>query len=271
MGKWNKKVVVVTGGSDGLGHAIAMAFASGGAKSVLIARDESRLRQASQLARQNGLDVDWIPCDVTQDQGVTDSFKEIIKRHGQIDLLVNNVGRSTRAKFKRCNVDAYKELMEINFYTAVRCTLEALKHLEATSGQVVNIGSLAAKTGWPNVAPYSVSKHALAAFSHQLRIEGPENVDCLFVCSGPIQRADASSRYDDQMAGLDASAGQPGAGVNLKGIPPEKLARKIVRACETRKKELVLPSYTRLLFAIAQLSATVGDFLLRRSTKKKKD
>jgi short-subunit dehydrogenase len=271
MGKWNKKVVVVTGGSEGLGHALAMAFASGGAKSVLIARDESRLRAATQLASQSGLDVDWLVGDVTDDQSVTGAFNEIIKRYGRIDVLVNNVGRSTRARFNQCTVDAYKDLIEINFYSAVRCTLAALDHLAASSGQVVNIGSLAAKTGWPNVAPYSVSKHALAAFSHQMRIEGPANVNCLFVCTGPIQRTDASERYDDQMEGLDAAARAPGAGVNLKGIPPEKLARKIVRFCEFRRKELVIPFYTRILFAISQLSPTVGDFLLRRSTKKMDD
>ena len=267
MGTWNNKIVVVTGGSDGLGRAIGIAFASAGAKTVLLARKEQPLREVCDGVPQSGLD--WIVADVTDDQGVTDAVAEIVRRHGRIDVWVNNVGKSTRIKFDQCDVDQYRDLMELNLYSAVRCTLAALDALATTSGQVVNIGSLAAKTGWPNVAPYTVSKHALAAFSHQFRIEGPPNVNCLFVCTGPIQRSDSTIRYESESQGLDANASRPGAGVKLKGISAERLARKIVRYCELRKQELVLPWYTRLLFSVAQLSPRIGDFILRRSNRKK--
>lgn len=269
MGTWNNKVVVVTGGSEGLGRAIGIAFASAGAQTVLLARNESPLRDACERAQQSGLSIDWVVSDVTDDQSVTESVEEIIRRHGQIDVWVNSVGKSTRVDFEKCDVGQYKDLMELNLYSAVRCTLAARDALVATSGQVVNIGSLAAKTGWPNVAPYAVSKHALAAFSHQMRIEGPANVNCLFVCPGPIKRTDAMVRYEAESEGLGEIAALPGAGVNLKGIAPEKLAQKIVRYCELRKQEIVLPWYSRVLFSIAQLSPTIGDFLLRRSYRKK--
>ncbi len=269
MANWNGKVVVVTGSSQGLGKEIAFAFANQQAKVVLIARDEKRLSELAAFAHQSGLKVDWIVADVTNSASVTQAFDEVIKRHHQLDVLVNNVGKSTRVRLEDCLVEDYKSLLEINLYTAVRCTLAALPHLKATSGQVVNIGSLASKTGWPNVAPYAASKHALSAFSHQLRLEGPANVNCLQVCTGPIKLIDSEYRYSEQAKELSESARQPGAGVNIKGIPPEKLAAKIVRGCEKRKKELVMPAYTRLLFAIAELSPTIGDMILRRSTRKK--
>ena len=268
MANWKNKVVVVTGGSEGLGKTIGVEFAARGAQTVLLARSEERLRAAVESARSSGLAVDFVVADVTQDSEIEAALRQIIEKYQRIDVWVNNVGKSTRTRFEECGVDQYKALIEINFYSAVRCTLAVLEHLTSSSGQVVNIGSLASKTGWPNVAPYSASKHALAAFCHQMRLEGPANVNCLHVCSGPIQRSDSGTRYQEQAANMDKVAAQPGAGVKLKGIPPQSLAVKIVGACEKRKSELVVPGYSRILFAISQLWPSLGDFLLRRSSKK---
>ncbi len=268
MANWKNKVVVVTGGSEGLGQTIGVEFSAQGAHTVLLARSEDRLQAAVELARSSGLTVDYIVADVTQDSEVESAIERVIKKYQRIDVWINNVGKSTRIRFEDCGVEAYKDLIEVNFYSAVRCTLAVLKHLSASSGQVVNIGSLASKTGWPNVAPYSASKHALSAFCHQMRLEGPANVNCLHVCTGPIQRDDSGARYQEQAATMDEVAAQPGAGVKLKGIQPQWLAAKIVRACEKRKSELVVPGYSRILFAISQLSPSLGDFLLRRSSKK---
>lgn len=269
MANWKNKVIVVTGGSSGFGLAIAGAFADRGATAVLIARSQQRLVDAVESAQRENRVFDWVTCDVTDDLSVEQTVAEIMKRHQRIDVWVNNVGQSTRVEFEKCTVDDYRHFMETNLYSAIRCTLAVLSHLSENSGQIVNIGSLAAKTGWPNVAPYTVSKHALAAFNHQLRIEGPGNVNCLFVCPGPIGRSDAMERYQEQARGMDQSAMKPGAGVNLKGIDPNQLASKIVRYCELRKKELVVPWYTRILFSITQLSPTLGDFLLRKSKNSK--
>ena len=268
MKTWNEKVVVITGGSDGLGLAIARAFAKRDATAVLLARDEDRLKVVCQQADQENLKFDWLKCDVTNDQVVEATVAEILDRHQRIDVWINNVGKSTRVKFEESDVELYRSLMELNFYSAVRCTLAALPALVASSGQVVNIGSLAAKTGWRNVAPYATSKHALGAFSHQFRLEGPPNVNCLFVCPGPVRRTDSGTRYVQESKSLEGPAQQPGAGVKLKGIPPERLAEKIVGACERRKREIVLPWFARLVFSVSQLSPRIGDFILGRFSKK---
>jgi short-subunit dehydrogenase len=145
--------------------------------------------------------------------------------------------------------------------------MAVLPMLAKSSGSLVNIGSLASKTAWRNMSPYSASKHAMAAFNHQIRLEAPANVHCLLVCPGPIQRPDAGTRYADQTGKLDAAAAQPGAGVKLKGIPPEKLAQQIESATRRRKKELIVPGYTRILFGLMQLSPTLGDWILRKFAK----
>lgn len=271
MAHWKNKIVVVTGGSEGLGKTLGFEFASQGAQTILLARNEEKLIAAVESAKSSGVakgnSIDYVVADVTVDSEVESAVAQIIAKYQSIDVWVNNVGKSTRIRFEDCGVEEYKSLLEVNFYSAVRCTLAVLEHLSATSGQVVNIGSLASKTGWPNVAPYSVSKHALSAFCHQLRLEGPPNVNCLHVCTGPVKRDDAGTRYQSA-ATTDEVAQQPGAGVKLKGIDPDWLAAKIVRSCEKRKTELVIPFKSRILFAIAQLSPTLGDFILRKSSKK---
>lgn len=265
MSHWKNKVVVITGGSDGLGLAIGKQFAIQGATTVLLARTESRLKEVVQA--NTNLKLDWVVCDVTNDESVSATIATIVKRHQRIDVWVNNVGKSTRIEFESCSIEEYQRFLDINFFSAVRCTLAVLGQLKSTSGQVVNIGSLASKTGWPNVAPYSVSKHALASFSHQLRLEGPKNVNCMLVCPGPVRRADSEQRYTEQAKFLDENASKPGAGVKLKGICPELLSQKIVRACEKRKKDLVVPWRSRILFAISQISPALGDWILSKSSK----
>ena len=264
MANWTDKVVVVTGGSSGLGRAIAAEFAEAGAKVVCLARDEQKLAQTAQDLSQSGATVNGVVADVTDDQSVAAAVAEIKNQHGQIDVWINNVGRSLRISLQDARVDDFQQLIEINFLSAVRCSLAALPELDRTSGHLVNIGSLASKTGWPLVAPYSVSKHALAAYHHQLRLEGPRSIHYLFVCPGPIRRSDAGSRYADQTSKLPEEASKPGAGVKLKGIPPQEIAQQIRAACERRKADLVIPGKARIAFALAQLSPRLGDYLLKR-------
>ncbi|QEG23519.1 SDR family NAD(P)-dependent oxidoreductase [Mariniblastus fucicola] len=259
MEQWKDKVVVVTGGSAGFGKAIVDAFAAAGATVVSISRSPDE--HGGNGERGN---VFSVQADVTDDESVAAAVSQIIQQHERIDVWINNVGQSIRVAFEAATMEQYRQLMEINFYTAVRCSLAVLPHLEKSSGSIVQIGTLAARTGWKNIAPYVTSKHALSGFAHQLRIESPDNVHSLFVCPGPIRRDDAATRYKAQSNGLGDAASTPGAGVKISGLDPEWLARRIVTSIEKRQPELVVPAKARLLFSILQLSPRLGDWLLRK-------
>ena len=263
MSHWQNKIIAITGGSSGFGLELARHFSSAGAQAIIIARDEQRLTAACQ----DSVSMHPIVADILNDQQVTDAIESIIEQHGKIDVWINNVGKSTRADLLTCDIEAYQSMMEINFYSAVRCSTAVLPYLAKSSGSLVNIGSLASKTAWRNMSPYSASKHALAAFSHQVRLEGPPNVNCLSVYPGPIRREDAGDRYAQEASGLDAAAAEPGAGVKLKGICPKQLATKIDRAIRRRKKDLIVPGRARILFTLLQLSPSLGDWILKRSAK----
>ena len=96
--------------------------------------------------------------------------------------------------------------------------------------------------------------------------ESPSPTGATVPLETPAPRPDAGQRYDAQAAGLPESARKPGGGVKLKGIPADKLARKILLYCERRKPELVMPAKARILFALAQLSPALGDWIIGRMT-----
>lgn len=266
MGFWRNKVALITGGTAGFGAVLAREFAQQGAKVVIAARNQERLQQVKHSFCSDELDVTAVAADVTNQQHVDSLFEQVIEQHGKLDVLVNNVGRSTRSLVQETEPEQFQELMDVNFLSVVRCTRAALPSLVESKGHLVNIGSLSAKTVSPFLSAYAASKFAVAAYSQQLRLEGPREVHVLLVCPGPIKREDAGGRYDDQATDLPESARKPGGGARVKRICPHKLSRKIMRACERRKPELVVPGSARLLFAASQLWPSFGDWLLRRFT-----
>lgn len=267
MAYWTDKVALVTGGSQGLGLAIARALVAAGAQVVITARDQERLSAAAASLCTSDHKCGWLPADVTQQDQVESLIDQTIKMHGRLDLLVNCAGRSTRGEIASTSADEFRELLELNFLSAVRCTQAALPHLVNTRGHVVQVGSLSSKTASRHLGAYPASKFPLAAYAQQLRLElAPQGLHCLLVCPGPIRREDAGSRYDAAAGNLPPEARQPGGGVKLKGIDPEWLAERILSACERRQAELIVPARAKLLFAISQLWPTLGDWIVKRMT-----
>ena len=267
MSYWTDKVAVVTGASSGLGRHIATALSAAGASVVLAARDSARLEAAAAQLAASASRALPVVADVTNQQQVDRLFERTMSELGRLDVLVNCVGVSGRGGAIDTTAEDFARTFDINFLAAVRCTRAAVPHLLQSHGNLVNIGSLAGKTASRYLGAYPASKFALTAYTHQLRLElGPEGLHVLLVLPGPIVRDDAGVRYADQAGGLPANAGEPGGGVKLKGIDPQKLAEQILRACQGRQPELVVPARARLLFALQQLSPRLGDWILRRMT-----
>lgn len=267
MGYWQAKVVLVTGGSSGLGRVIADAFAAAGAKVVIAALEADAVRQAADEMAQAGCDVLGVHADITRQEDVDRLFCEALDRFGRLDALVNNAGRSMRGKLIDTTPEQFRDLIELNLIALVRCTRAAVPHLLEQRGHVVNIGSLAAKSSARWVGAYPATKHAVAAYSQQLRLElGPEGLHVLLVCPGPIARKDPRLYPLEGLEGLPDRARAPGAGVKVKGIPPQTLATAILKACQRRRPELVIPAKARLLFAISQLCPRLGDWLALSNT-----
>ena len=264
MSFWTGKTIVIAGGSSGLGFAIATELAQSRCNIVLLARDPDRLQEAAgSLSGSNALNISTFSVDLLDEDGLSKTVQNLRNQFDQIHVWVNCVGQSIRIDFDQANLDDYRRLMNANFFSSVAGSLAALPCLKETGGSLVNIGSLSSKTAWPWISPYVTSKHALAGFANQLRLEGPENIHYLFVCPGPIA-SKHDGRYSDQTGNLPDKADQPGAGAPVKALEPKWLARQILQACQHRKFELVYPWKTRILFATQQISPRIGDWLVRR-------
>lgn len=267
MDYWKDKVVLVTGGSSGLGRVIAEAFGAAGGKVVIAAREADAVEQAVGEMADTGCDVLGVPADITRQEDVDRLFEQVLERFGRLDVLVNNAGRSMRGNVLDTTPEQFQELMDLNLIALVRCTRAAVPHLLKQRGHVINIGSLAAKSSARWVGAYPATKHAVAAYSQQLRLElGPEGLHTLLVCPGPIARKDPRTCPLEGAEAVPESARTPGAGLKTRGIPPDKLAAAILRACRRRQPELVVPSKARLAFAISQLWPGLGDWIVLRKT-----
>jgi NAD(P)-dependent dehydrogenase (short-subunit alcohol dehydrogenase family) len=267
MDFWKDEVVLVTGGSSGLGRVIADAFADAGAKIVVAALEAEAVEEAAEALRRRGVDALGVHADVTRQEDVDSLFAQTLDRFGRLDVLVNNAGRSMRGKLLGTTPEQFQDLMDLNLIAVVRCTRAAVPHLLKQRGHVVNIGSLASKSAARWVGAYPATKFAVAAYSQQLRLElGAEGLHVLLVCPGPIARDEPRLYPREGLEALPERARGPGAGVKVGSVPPKKLARAILRACERRKPEIVVPGKARLVFAISQLWPSLGDWIVLRHT-----
>src|SRR5262245_27686514 len=146
MSYWTNKVALVTGGSKGLGLAIARALVEAGARVVINARNQEPLAAAAGLLSSSDRTCDWLPGDVTQQDQVDALIAESVRMHRHLDALFHCAGKSDRGDIASTSAEQLRELLELNFLSAVRTTRAALPHLVNSRGHVVLIGSLAAKT-----------------------------------------------------------------------------------------------------------------------------
>jgi short-subunit dehydrogenase len=268
MAYWNDKVCLVTGGSAGLGLAVGRALAQGGARVVLVARGQEQLEAAAAKLRRAGRNVQTLAGDVAWQEDVDRIAASVGEQFGRLDLLCNCAGRSARGAVLDTTPEDFQQLMDVNLFAAVRMTRALAPLLLASRGHLVNIGSLASKVGARYMGAYPASKFALAAYTQQLRLElGEQGLHVMHVCPGPIERGDSGQRYVATAAGVPTEAQQPGAGARLKLIDPNALAATILKGCEKHRSEIVVPAKARLLFAVSQLSARCGDWLLTRQTR----
>lgn len=260
MSYWQQKVALVTGGSSGLGLAIARQLVERGASVTVVARGEAALRSAEQSLGSAALAV---AADVTVPADVKRATDAAIERFGRLDLVCHAAGRSMRGEVLGTTREQFEELWRINFLAATDLVRATAEQLLASQGHVVLIGSLASHVAPRYLGAYPTSKFPLVAYAQQLRLElGPRGVHTLLVCPGPIARRDSAARYS--AADVPAEAHRPGGGARVKAMDPDLLASQILTACERRQAELVVPGRARLLFALSQISPRWGDWLLTK-------
>ena len=162
-------VALVTGASSGIGEATAHGLASAGYKVY------GTSRRGSQASKRS---FEMLPLDVTSDESVAAAVQELIRRHGRIDLLVNNAGVGVApAGAEESSIDQARAIFDTNFFGLVRMTRAVVPHMRRQgSGRIINIGSVLGFLPMPFGALYAATKHAIEGYSesldHELRTKG---------------------------------------------------------------------------------------------------
>jgi NAD(P)-dependent dehydrogenase (short-subunit alcohol dehydrogenase family) len=166
-GKVRGRVVLITGGSSGIGLAAAKKIAAAGAKVLIVARDAQKLAEAKKEIAAQGM-VHAYQADIGDVKQCGDFIASVLKEHGQVDILVNNAGRSIRRAIESSyeRFHDFERTMQVNYFGALRLTLALLPSMaRRRRGHIINISSIGVLTNAPRFSAYIASKAALDAFS----------------------------------------------------------------------------------------------------------
>jgi short-subunit dehydrogenase len=228
-------IVIITGASEGIGAQLAMQLRRKGARLVLAARSEAKLRAAA------GPDDLVVPGDLTLDRVRSAVIAETVERFGRIDALINNAGRGSYYAPSLAPLDDARSLFELNFFAPLHLAQLATPYLRESKGTLVNVGSIASQISLPWLPIYSASKFALASLTSTQRMElRRDGVNVMAVFPG----------YVDTLFQAHAAGSGPPAQV-VKGkrfaVTAEQCAAAIIDGMERRRQLVVTPKIGRPL------------------------
>ena len=166
------QTVVISGGSKGLGLALAEEFGRQGGHVVIFARNQDEVMQAAECLRWRGISAEAHACDVSDKEGVASMLREVESSHYGIDVLVNNAGVIHVGPAESMTAEDFEQALDIMLWGMVHATLAVLPGMKARRhGRVVNITSIGGKVSFPHVLPYATAKFAAVGFSEGLHSE----------------------------------------------------------------------------------------------------
>lgn len=271
--EFQDKVVVITGGSRGLGLVLARQFAAEGARIALLAEHEEPLDRALMELTAQGVDVQGIVCDIRQRAAVAAAVAAIVGRYGRIDVLINNAGVIQVGPLANMEYEDFQRAMDVHYWGALHMTLAALPHMKRPS-RLVNVTSIGGKFPVPHLAPYSASKFALVGLSEALRAElAPEGILVTTVAPGLMRTG--SPRNISVKGNHDAEYGWFVLldSLPLVSIGAGRAAAKIVDAARHGDPSLIITPQAKAMIAlegvapglVGRLNALVTRWLLPRT------
>jgi NAD(P)-dependent dehydrogenase (short-subunit alcohol dehydrogenase family) len=265
------RVVVVTGGSRGLGLVMARMFADEGAKVAILARDLEELDRARQDLEPRRGDVIAIRCDIRRRADVRAAIDQVMDRWHAVDVLVNNAGVIQVGPFDHMDHEDFENAMATHFWGPLNLMLEVVPIMQHRSfGRIVNIASIGGKIAVPHLTPYSASKFALVGLSDGIRAEVERyGIRVTTVAPGLMRtgspvNATFKGRHEAEYAWFKVSSSVPGLTISA-----ERAARKILDAARHGDPELTITPQAKAAAAanavipgvVARAAALVNRFL----------
>jgi NAD(P)-dependent dehydrogenase (short-subunit alcohol dehydrogenase family) len=263
------RVVVITGGSRGLGLLMARQLRNDGARLVLLARNKAELQRAERELGGDGRDVRAVVCDVTERQQVQSAMELAFQHFGRIDVLINNAGAIQVGPIEHMTYGDYQLAMNVHFWGALHCTEAVLPHMRRRRcGRLINIASIGGLVAVPHLAPYSASKFALVGYSNAIRAEVAKyGIRVTTVCPGLMRTGSAvnalmKGRHVAEFAWFGTLSALP-----LISIDARRAARRILEAGRRGVPHLTVTPQARAAAIFDRLMPNTMGRLLALTTR----
>lgn len=258
------KVVIITGGSSGIGKALAFAFGKRGSKIFITGRNQTELKKAVQELQAVGIAAASLVADASIEAHNQQMAEEAVRTFGRIDVLIANAGISMRALFEEVDLAVIRQVMEINFFGVVYATRYCLPEIKKNHGSIVGMSSIAGYRGLPARSGYSASKFALNGFLETLRTEYlKDNLHVLTACPGfTASNIRTRALVKDGTPQGDSSLDEG------KIMTAEAVAEHIYMAVVKRKREIILTTNGKLAVFLNKWWPWLADRLVYNALKK---
>lgn len=261
------KVVVITGGSSGIGKALAEVFGKNGSKILITGRSQADLDLAVADLKRKGISIESFKGDVSIETDNKKMAAEALRLFGRIDVLINNAGITMRALFHELDLSVVKKVMDINFFGVLYATQACFSEITKNKGSIIGISSIAGFRGLPGRTGYSASKFALNGFLEVLRTEMlHQGVHVLTAAPGFT-----SSNIRKKALTKDGSAQGESPRDEEKMMTAEECAQHIYNATVKRKNFLILTAQGKAAVWINKLFPRFADKLVYNTMAKEAD
>ena len=259
-------VIVITGGSSGLGKALAQRFLKRGANLALTARDTNKLSTLKAMLAVTcggGQKIEIFPCDVSDYAATEKTMNNIADTLGVPDILINSAGILREGYFEKLSLTTFREIMDINYFGVLNCTKVMIPFFKQKDrGRIVNISSLGGKMASFGYSAYCSSKFALVGLTETLRMElKPQGIKVHLVCPGEFESpmVDALNTY--------RTAENRVVTQTVPVLPLDVVADEIVKGIQ-KDRYLIIPGFTarfleRLSRFFPSLSRSITDYKIR--------
>jgi short-subunit dehydrogenase len=252
------KVVVVTGGSEGIGKALVELLLQKGARVATCGRNYEKLYELQTANAGRSLHIGV--ADVSRDGDCKNFISSIITTFGTIDVLINNAGVSMRALFKDVDLATLHTLMDVNFWGTVYCTKYAIEEIIKNKGSIVGVSSIAGFRGLPGRTGYSASKFAVQGFLEALRTELlDDGVNVMWVCPGFTTSNIRNVALDE-----DAQPQKENPMDESKMMSAEECAAIILETIVKKKRTKVLTLLGKRTVLLSRLFPSLADKLVKK-------
>jgi meso-butanediol dehydrogenase/(S,S)-butanediol dehydrogenase/diacetyl reductase len=228
MERFEDRVAIVTGGSQGIGRAVADRLARDGAKVAVVARHEETVATAVRVLRDRGAEAAGIVADVSDEVETKRYVAETVEAFGRVDILVNNAGTIEIAPLVDTSADAWDRVFAVNARGVFLGCREVARQMidQGTGGRIVNIASGAGRQGGASISAYAASKFAVIGLTQSIAVElAPHGITVNACCPGHVTTTHMWDRIDAELARISGTTPGEAKGTVLNDVPQARSGR----------------------------------------------